>query len=977
MKRLSIFMAMCLSLASLGSPVVTEPIVGNGNVIEQQTVGSGILQEEDEAEAPDDFQGEAGDTDVIQGNEAEIGEGDGYQEDTAESPAEEDADSEGEADLDYVLGREMTEEEERQQRELFDLYASLSSYVEPEDMGENISLAGWNHIDQAWIPVAYDSRNVDGKCYITPIRDQNPYGTCWAFASVACIEANLVKNGYADLSLDLSERHAVYFSNHTVPDELGNGGNDISYYEGDVYMAGGNAIQVSRCMAAWKGAVEESFCPYGEIPQVPDTSLAAVYDNDFCHLTGFYRIEASDRNAVKEAIMEYGAVSASYYADNQYMNFDTGAYYCNGVTTTNHAVAIIGWDDSYKKENFKNVPTSNGAWLVKNSWGTRHANQGYFWLSYEDTSIYKTMYAFEVEPAKNDANNYQYDISTGGSGWLYSGTDFASVFTAKASADKWEKLTAVSVETGSEANVDYSLQIYKNPTDASNPTSGESMLSAPQTGHLKYVGYHVIPVNENVLLGPGDVFSVVLTLSKEGTRAVVLSEYDTPAPRFCDASAESGESFYSWNNGKSWRDIGETKDVNLRIKAFTETTAETYVKCTGVNISQSEVQIKEDDTLQLSAEILPQNASDKSCVWSSSDSNIVKVDQNGLVTAMNIGKAAVEVQTQNGGYKASCQITVIKGVEEPTLEITDCIGGKEVTFKSATPGAVIYYSDKSGITAEDKKVENGGKAKFESFNGTLYAKAYADGRWSRVTTKITFSISKVATPSISVKGNNVVINAPTGGSTLYYTTDGSVPTLTNGKKAAGTSVTIDTLSGTIKAIAVKSGYANSAMARKVLLNSNRSRNVSFAVKGVFGGRNVTFNSQTKGAKIYYSATTSTLTTKDKCVNAGETVLFENFYGTIYARTYYNGEWGNVCRLILKIPVVNTPTVKVDSKGYATIRTTTPNSRIYYTTNGSTPSMKNGKMVAAPYVRVYVGKGRTVKAIAVRSCFTHSKIGSGK
>ena len=225
----------------------------------------------------------------------------------------------------------------------------------------------------------------------------------------------------------------------------------------------------------------------------------------------------------------------------------------------------------------------------------------------------------------------------------------------------------------------------------------------------------------------------------------------------------------------------------------------------------------------------------------------------------------------------------------------------------------------------------------------------------------------------SVSGNKVTINASTSGSTIYYTTDGSTPTVEKGIKGSGTSVSLDCFAGTLKAIAVKSGCTNSDMARKVLVNSARSRNVSFGVKGVFGGRNVTFGSDTKGAKIYYSATTSKLTTKDKCVDAGSTVLFEDFYGTVYARTYYNGEWGNVCRLVLKIPVVNTPTVSVDSKGYATIRTTTPKSRIYYTTDGTTPSMSNGKMVSAPYVRVYVGKGKTVRAIAVRSCFTNSKV----
>lgn len=167
------------------------------------------------------------------------------------------------------------------------------------------------------------------------------------------------------------------------------------------------------------------------------------------------------------------------------------------------------------------------------------------------------------------------------------------------------------------------------------------------------------------------------------------------------------------------------------------------------------------------------------------------------------------------------------------------------------------------------------------------------------------------------------------------------------------------------------------MARMVLTNNNAVKPVSFAVKGVFGGRNVTFNCDTPGAVVYYSSTTSTLTLNDKKVKAGETVLFENFYGTIYARAYYNGQWSNVCRLILKIPVVNTPTITVDSKGYATIRTSTPGSYLYYTVDGSTPSMKNGRKVSSNYVRVYVGKGKTVKAIAVRSCFTNSKIATYK
>ena len=106
------------------------------------------------------------------------------------------------------------------------------------------------------------------------------------------------------------------------------------------------------------------------------------------------------------------------------------------------------------------------------------------------------------------------------------------------------------------------------------------------------------------------------------------------------------------------------------------------------------------------------------------------------------------------------------------------------------------------------------------------------------------------------------------------------------------------------------------------------------------------------------------------------MTFENYYGTVYARAYCNGEWSNVCRLILKIPVVNTPTITDAGNGYVTLKTTTPNCYLYYTTGDSyvsKPSMQNGKRIAASAGRVYVGRGKKVSVIAVRSCFTNSAI----
>lgn len=145
----------------------------------------------------------------------------------------------------------------------------------------------------------------------------------------------------------------------------------------------------------------------------------------------------------------------------------------------------------------------------------------------------------------------------------------------------------------------------------------------------------------------------------------------------------------------------------------------------------------------------------------------------------------------------------------------------------------------------------------------------------------------------------------------------------------------------------------------------------FVVKGIFGGRNVTFTSASQGAVIYYKSGSSNITLDDKHAENGETVTFTDFYGTIYAKAYKDGVWSGVSRFILKIPVVNTPTITVEGNK-ATIRSTTPASYICYTTDGSRPSWENGKRIANCGGTVTVEEGSTIRAVAVRNCFTDSQ-----
>ncbi|MCC8097069.1 MAG: chitobiase/beta-hexosaminidase C-terminal domain-containing protein [Eubacterium sp.] len=304
-----------------------------------------------------------------------------------------------------------------------------------------------------------------------------------------------------------------------------------------------------------------------------------------------------------------------------------------------------------------------------------------------------------------------------------------------------------------------------------------------------------------------------------------------------------------------------------------------------------------------------------------------------------------------------------------------------MSFTSNTEGAVIYYSSTSStLTTDDISVSNGETVLFEDFYGTIYARAYYEGSWSNVS-RLILKIPVVNTPTVTVNGTSVTIKSTTPSSFICYTTDGTEPvvkadgTVTNGtwlrvNGARTNSGTITASPGdTVRAVAVRNCFTTSASAAAYVA----VQPAAFNVVGAFGGRNVTFTSTTSGAKIYYSSTTSSLTTSDKCVSNGETVLFEDFYGTIYARAYYNGKWSNVSRLILKIPTINDPTITY-SGGKATIRTTTPNCYIYYTTDGTTPSITNGtKLCSNSYGQITVSSGTTIKAIAVRSCFTNSNV----
>lgn len=435
-------------------------------------------------------------------------------------------------------------------------------------------------LSRGLLPARYDAREMG---YVTPVKDQDPWGSCWAFGTLSAGESNMIKKGLATTAVDLSEMHLAYFFYQCPKDPMGlTLGDSIRNNTGNHFLdTGGNNLFTMFALSKWLGPVPETLVPYSSQMVNP----AYAYQ-DTAHMQNARFVNSSDSINVKHLIMEYGAVSTSIFYHPTFQN-DNGAYlFPYSGYPTNHIVSIVGWDDNYSRDHFQVVfrgekisPSADGAWIVKNSYGTSKGDQGYIYVSYEDISVNKSdgdylSYAFDLEQADNYDHNYQYDGSFGsGISTSMNGTSLANVYTVQGNPGGNEQLDAVSFSLFSQ-NVRYSIQIYKNPSPG-NPSSGNPVFKNPQTGYTTYSGYYTIPLKSKPVFAQGDTFSVVITLSSASSSSVsyFIDQTMTVSDlQFISASAKN-QSFYKSEASDGWIDLHNLgSGKTARIKAFTTNT---------------------------------------------------------------------------------------------------------------------------------------------------------------------------------------------------------------------------------------------------------------------------------------------------------------------------------------------------------------------------------------------------------------------
>ncbi len=384
----------------------------------------------------------------------------------------------------------------------------------PQDL-EALQTASSAQLD-AWVNLS----SFDGRLYnyITPERNQGGLGICWAYAAMGAVEANILRDNVDPTvnkdTLDLDEVVAAYvrYNRDGENDPLYLTTND-TYSEENWRARGGHADDAFMAMSQGFSPVDQAIMS----DSAYDWYIKQKVSQSKYFVKGFKQVNHT-ADAIKRAILEYGSVTMEYKAPQtttqKYLYYEDG-------TSLGHASLIIGWDDSIKKGLFwPQQPSTDGAWIVKNSWGPNNNDVNgtdCLYLSYE-SYLSRNFYVVEMGLREDYQNIYYYDGQISSDVNQYYSEAHGAIYEAKlSSTTEQEQLTAVSFGVRNE-NVTANIKVFEldninqgNVNDPVNIPDSGKLLAEKSNVYLKDDGFYTIDLDQPINLEQGEYFSIVIS----------------------------------------------------------------------------------------------------------------------------------------------------------------------------------------------------------------------------------------------------------------------------------------------------------------------------------------------------------------------------------------------------------------------------------------------------------------------------------
>ncbi|MBR0369115.1 MAG: hypothetical protein IJH63_00155 [Methanobrevibacter sp.] len=378
-----------------------------------------------------------------------------------------------------------------------------------------------NTINVETLPKRFDLRDWG---WVSSVKDQGNMGSCWAFGITAALESVLIR--YANKTYDFSENN------------LQNTMIKYSKYGSTEMAESGNPYIGEPYYSSWLGVSPAVYDTYDELGKI--SSLIATPDDvqikDIVFVPA--RTNSTDNDPLKRALLKYGALAVAYYHefDPSYYNETTHGYYNFEIAGVDHIICLVGWDDTYPKENFVVTPPGDGAFIAKNSWGTDWGEEGFFYISYYDVSFVTNLPAMTFDIQNNNKYDklYQHEIN-------YNTTTNHTYAMNKFVAGEDLQITAVGsfiIQAG-----DYDFTILVN---------GEKVYE--QNGTYDYEGYATVELDEYIPVKAGDEFAVISKSQMQNFGTI-------------RTHAEPHVSFVSYD-GDEWEDLTEY-NIAAMIKLYT------------------------------------------------------------------------------------------------------------------------------------------------------------------------------------------------------------------------------------------------------------------------------------------------------------------------------------------------------------------------------------------------------------------------